>query len=721
LEIKKDILWRIYLGFIATVILAATVIGRVIYIQRSPNSYGKNLSDTVYQRTTTLKADRGTIFSEDGQMLSTSLPRFDIYIDFKAQQGLREKNDSLFKKYVDSFSVQMADLFKDKTKEQYLAIFDQEYKKGSRHYLLKKQIPFEKYDSFRNFRFVALGRNKNGIIIEETGQRRLPFKWLANRTIGICSEYVDKKGNVQEVKRGLEASYDSVLSGRNGQRIVKYIKTIKTGPSMIPVGSFETESENGKDIYTTIDVNMQEITELALLKMLQQMQARYGTAIVMETQTGKIKAIANLGDVGNNEYEENNSYALMATEPGSTFKLVSLLAALDKGASKPLDFVLVGSEGKMQIAIQCDPVVDAERSPKPVLTIEEAIAHSSNVGLATIIYKAFGNNPQEFRDYITKYHMNKQSPLDLSYSHEPYFTSLGKDSGGVCNLIRMGFGYALRVSPLQTLMLYNAIANNGKMMKPYLVNSIKSQGTIVQQMNPQVMDEMICKESSLKAAKESLELAVAEGTGKPIFNNGKNMLPFKVAGKTGTAHVADKNIKYNDGVYQASFVGYFPADNPQYTCIVVIRTKAKSALHYGGQLAAPVFREIATKIYSMYVDRKTTKSYEGAQDSSAYFYSGNANEIKNVFDILNIHFIDSIQQSNWVNVYAENFTPVLKNNVVKSRLMPNVKGMGLRDAIRLLEPMGFRVQVKGSGKVVEQSIDAGQPFSKGQIVRLSLT
>jgi cell division protein FtsI (penicillin-binding protein 3) len=465
---------------------------------------------------------------------------------------------------------------------------------------------------------------------------------------------------------------------------------------------------------------MQEIAKLALQKKLQEIEAVYGTAIVMETQTGKIKAIVNLSKTPNNNiYWERDNYALMATEPGSTFKLVSFLAALDKGSSKPSDFVLIGNEGRMQIAPQCDPVIDAERSPKSVLTIEEAIAHSSNVGLASIIYKAFGNNPQEFHDYIAKYHIDEKSPIDLDYSHNPYFTSLEKNSGGVCNLIRMGFGYALRVSPLQTLTLYNAIANNGKMMKPYLVTGISDKGTIVKEIYPQVMDQMICKESSLKAAKESLELAITEGTGKPIFS--KDTLPFKVAGKTGTAHVSDKDIRYSAGVYQASFVGYFPANHPQYSCIVLVRTKPRSAQHYGGQVAAPVFREIATKIYSMYVDRKTPKAYEGISDSTAYFYSGNTTAIRNVFDILNIHFIDSIQQSNWISVYAENTTPVLKNNVVKNHLMPNVTGMGLRDAIRLLEPMGFRVEVKGSGKVVAQSIAVGQPFTKGQIVRLSLS
>jgi cell division protein FtsI (penicillin-binding protein 3) len=461
---------------------------------------------------------------------------------------------------------------------------------------------------------------------------------------------------------------------------------------------------------------MQEITEMALLRMMQQIEALYGTCIVMETKTGKIKAIANLGKMDNsNLYWEDDNYALRVTEPGSTFKLVTFMAALDKGTSKPNDLIDIGTAGKMQVGPRV--VYDAERTRKSVVTVEEALAHSSNVGLSKMAYKGFGNNPSEFGEYIKKYHMDSRSPIDLTHIPKPRLAPFAKGEGGLMNMITMSFGYAVQVSPLQTLTLYNAVANDGKMMKPYLVNSIRNKGVVIKQMEPQVIENDICKKNTLKAVKESLEMAITEGTGKYAFKG----MPFKVAGKTGTAHVADGIIKYSHRVYQASFVGYFPADAPQYSCIVVVRTKPGGGLHFGGQVAAPVFREVATKLYAMCVDRKTPKGYEGEKDNNTYFYSGNTQSFKNVLTSMNIPFVDSVQQSQWASMYANNHKPVLKTNIVKNNLMPNVKGMGLRDAIRLLEQIGLRVQARGRGKISAQSIVPGAGFNKGQVVLLELS
>jgi cell division protein FtsI (penicillin-binding protein 3) len=269
---------------------------------------------------------------------------------------------------------------------------------------------------------------------------------------------------------------------------------------------------------------------------------------------------------------------------------------------------------------------------------------------------------------------------------------------------------------MQLLTLYNAIANNGTMVSPYLVNSVRNKGVVVKEMKPAVLEQQIGKPATIEAAKKALELVITEGSGKNVFKD----MPFKVAGKTGTARVADGNTKYGAGIYQASFAGYFPANNPQYSCIVVVRTKAGSGLYYGGQLAAPVFREIATKVYSMYVDRKTPKEYEGAVDSTSYFYAGSSNAIKNVLSYLDMPYVDSIQQNGWASMYATNYKRILKTNIVKDNLVPNVKGMGLRDAIRLLEEKGLRVRAKGSGKVADQSIQPGAPFRKGQDIVLNL-
>jgi len=708
LEVRRDILWRVYLSFIGMAVLSLLVLGKAFYIQRFQGNYWRSMSDSMHQRIVELDADRGTIYSEDGQMLSTSLPQFDIYIDFLAD-GLRDKDGKIFKANIDSFSITMAGFFGDKTTAQYKKELLQAYKSKNRYYLLKKKLSFEEYKKFRTFPLVKLGRNKSGVIVEVSSKRLSPFGLLANRTIGLSREHIASNGKVKKQNVGLEKTYDSLLSGQKGQRLVRFI-----AGGAVPVEGFQVEPENGKDVFTTLDVNMQDIAENALLNMMVKSESLYGTCLVMETKTGKIKAMANLGRRPDGSYWEDDNYALRVTEPGSTIKLVTLLSILDKGSSKLDDLVEVGSTGQMVVGPR--NINDAERQPKSILTVKECFAHSSNVGMGKLAYKAFANDPAAFRKYLHRFHMDVRSPIDLSNIPSPQLAPLDKKNGGVMNMITMSFGYALQVSPLHTLTLYNAIANNGRMMRPYLVNSIQSNGILIKQFSPTVMDEKICDASIIEAARQSMELVVTEGTGKPAFKD----MPFPVAGKTGTAHVADGNIKYYDGVYQASFVGYFPANDPQYSCIVVIRSKPHAAVHYGGSLAGPVFREVATKIYAMYVEKKDQSLYAIKTDSAAYFYAGSAKDIKNVFKTLNVSYADSVQDNDWSNVYANNYQPVITANKVRQQTMPNVKGMGLKDALYLLENMGLKVAVKGRGKIIAQSILPGTGLAKGITVTLEL-
>jgi cell division protein FtsI (penicillin-binding protein 3) len=700
MEIRRDILWRVYLCFIGMALLCLLILGKAFYIQRIQGDHWRNMSDSMHQRIVELDAERGTIYSEDGQMLSTSLPEFDIYLDFKAD-GLRDKGGKVFRENVDSFARAMAAYFGDKSSAQYKKELQEGYKKKSRYYPLKKKLSFEEYKNFRQFPLVKLGRNKSGVIVEESSKRLSPFGLLANRTIGLSREHIASNGKIKKQNVGLEKSYDTLLTGQKGQRLVRY-----AAGGAIPVEGFQVEPENGKDIFTTLDVNIQDIAENALLRT---------TCIVMETKTGKIKAIANLGRRPDGSYWEDDNYALRVTEPGSTIKLVTLLSVLEKGSSKLNDLVEVGNAGHMVVGPR--NVNDAERSPKSVLTVKECFAHSSNVGMSKVAYKAFVQNPHEFKDYLHRYHMDVRSPIDLSNIPKPQLAPLDKNKGGVMNMITMSFGYAVQVSPLHTLTLYNAVANNGKMMKPYLVNGIQQDGIMVKQYGPTVMDESIAKPEVIQAARESMEAVVTEGTGRIAFKD----MPFAIAGKTGTAHVADGNIKYGAGVYQASFVGYFPANDPQYSCIVVIRSKPYAALHYGGTLAGPVFKEVATKLYAMYVDKKAPDLFATKKDSSAYFYAGRTNDIKNVYKTLNIGYQDSALQGDWSNVFATNYQPVVKTTVVRKQVMPNVKGMGLKDALYLLENMGVKVSVKGKGKVANQSVAPGSTVAKGAAVALELS
>ena len=447
--------------------------------------------------------------------------------------------------------------------------------------------------------------------------------------------------------------------------------------------------------------------------MMLQSESRYGTCIVMETKTGKIKAIANLGRRPDGSYDEDYNYAMLTTEPGSTIKLATLLSVLSEKKMTTEDLVEVGSAGKEFVGVR--DVNDAERAPKPVLTVKECFAHSSNIGMSKIGYKTFATQPEKYKEYLHRFRLDTITGIDLVGEDRPRMAPIGP-KGNLKDLVTMFFGYAIEVSPLQTLTLYNAVANDGKMMKPYLVNSIQKNGILLKQNEPTLLTNDFCEASVIRSAKECMEDVVKEGTGKPAFKG----MPFSVAGKTGTAHVADGKLKYTDGVYQATFVGYFPAEQPQYTCIVVIRTKPHAFLHYGGLVAAPVFREIATKLYAMYVDKKNSSSLALTKDSSTYFYAGNSKNIKNVFGAMNMSYSDSSSQNNWSVVYANNYQPMLKPNLIRDKTMPNVKGMGLKDALHLLETMGLKVIPRGSGKVMQQSLQAGSGVTKGLTVYLDL-
>jgi cell division protein FtsI (penicillin-binding protein 3) len=699
----------VYISFICIALFALVVIGKTFYIQRFQGNYWRSMSDSLHQKIESIDAERGTIFSEDGQMLSTSIPTFDIYIDFLAD-GLREKNGIRFDTSINAFSDALAKYFGDKSAVEYKRDLQKEYQGKNRYYLLKKKLSFDDYKAFRDFPLVKQGRNKSGIIVEVNSKRLMPFGLLANRTIGLSRDFVATNGKMKKTNVGLEKSYDTLLNGQKGERLVRFI----AGGTAVPIEGYQIEPENGRDVFTTIDVNMQDITETALMKMMLESESQYGTAIVMETKTGKIKAIANLGKQKDGSYWEDDNYALRVTEPGSTIKLATLLSVLEEGSSAIDDMVEVGSAGQMIVGPR--NVNDAERSPRPVLSVKECFAHSSNVGMSKLAYKAFGSNPKKFKEYMHKFHLDVKSPVDLTDVPKPVFSPLEKNAGGLMNMITMSFGYSLNVSPLHTLTLYNAVANDGKMMRPYLVNSIQNDGIVIQQFGPTVLEENICKPSIIKSAKESMELVVTEGTGRPAFKG----FPFAVAGKTGTAHVADRGIQYNDMVYQASFAGYFPANNPQYSCIVVIRTKAHAALHYGGQLAAPVFKEIASKLYSMYVENKNANYAGVKKDSSSYFYSGYSKDIKNILGKMNVAVQDSTMQKNWSIVYSNNYQPVIKGVEVKNKTMPNIKGMGLKDALYLLENMGLKVVVNGKGKITGQSVLVGSQIAKGMVVYVEL-
>ncbi|RYY65675.1 MAG: PASTA domain-containing protein [Chitinophagaceae bacterium] len=708
MEIKKDILWRVYLSYIGIVLLGLVVLGRAFYIQRFEGAHWRALSDSLHQKYVALDAERGTIYSEDGQMLSTSIPYFDVYIDFGAE-GLREKNGKRFRANLDSFAMALSNFFRDstgapeKTVGEYKKELKSAYNQGNRYFSLHKNLSFDQYKTFRTLPLVRLGRNKSGVIVETNTRRLNPFGLLARRTIGLS------RANAQNV--GLERTYDSLLGGESGKRLVRFI----SGGAYVPVEGYEIDPENGKDIITTLDVNIQDVAENALLKILSENGSQYGTCIVMETKTGKIKAIANLGRRKDGSYDEDLNYALHTTEPGSTIKLATLLSVLESGSSRVNDLVEVGSSGSQYVGVRV--INDAERAPKPMLTVREAFAHSSNVGMAKLAYKAFAEDPDKFKSYLHRFRLDRKPGIGLVGEEAPLLPKWRRNKEGLHAMLTMSFGYAIEVSPVQTLMLYNAIANNGKMMRPYLVSSIRQNGTVVKDVEPEVLDPQIVKASVVRDARSCMEAVAIEGTAKEIFKD----MPFPVAGKTGTAHVAGGSLSYSDGVYQASFVGYFPADVPEYTCIVVVKTQPHAVKHFGGALAAPVFKEVALKLFATKLQQKRGTTVPVTADSLRYNYAGYAPGVKQVFRSVGVRAVrDSARVGDWARFDASWNGAVAKPIAVVKKRIPDVRNMTLRDALYVLENMNVKVVAKGRGKVLLQDIAPGTEVAKNQTVTLLL-
>ncbi len=690
------------------VLLGAVVVGRAFYIQQAEGEFWTNMDNNLHLKYLPIDAERGTIYSEDGNMLSTSVPIFDVFIDFAAE-GLRQKGGERFTGNLDSLSFSLAALFNDKPAAAYKKELLQGYKSKNRYYPLKKKISFTEYKALRDFPLVKLGKYKSGFIIESRDKRINPYVLLANRTIGLSRD--DAKNNV-----GLEQRYDSLLRGKSGQQLVRYI-----AGAYMPVDGGNLEPENGKDIISTLDTYMQDVTESALMRMLDTNNSLHGTAIVMETATGKIKAIANLGKQPDGTYAEDLNYGIgKATEPGSVFKLATLMSLLED------KYVTINSK------VNCEngsknfyglTIRDAH-SGTGIVTVKEAFEMSSNVAFASLANQYYYNEPSKFIDHLHKFRLDRITGIDITASSgKPYIKNpKNKKSWTKTTIPYMAHGYEELVTPLHMLMLYNAVANNGKMMKPYLVSSVREYGVEIRSIEPEVLVEKICSDETLSQVKECL-LAVVQGThgtARKIKDTA-----YLIAGKTGTAVTALDNKGYNKGnkIYQASFIGYFPANEPKYTMAVVIQNSSESRMVYGADVSGTVFKEISDRIYGSYL---STKKYTaaGRPDSSLYNYFGMKNEFNSIFTTLNLPFVDVAVTGNWRSVQFKNNSGTLNTPLISTStsgsVTPNVVGMGLKDAVYLLENMGLKVTATGRGRVVDQSITAGTNFNKTQTISLFL-
>ncbi len=652
-----------------------------------------------------IEAVRGNIFDINGNLLATSLPYYEIAVDINAPSI----DKKLFENKVDSLGFLLSDLFKDKSAKLYTKLLRKARKSGDRYVVLKRNVSYKDLQTLKTFPIFKKGK-RGGLVTLQTNKRERPFKILAARTIGLAREGVKPVG--------LEGAYDSILTGISGQRLMQKI----AGGVWRPINDEnEVEPKDGSDLYTTIDVNIQDVAENALYNTLVKNNASHGCAILMEVKTGEIKAIANLTRNGkdSSSYSENLNYAVLnATEPGSTFKLPSLLAAIDEYNLSLDEKVNVGNG---EVTFYNKTIKDSHAPESPVLTIQRVFETSSNVGVSKIITKYYSKNPQQYVNKINSFHLNKKLGLSIPGEAQPLIKQTkDKDWSGV-TLPQMSYGYETLLTPLQTLAFYNAIANDGKMVKPRFEKEIKRNGITVKTFTTEVLVQQVVSKATIKKAKQMLEGVVKNGSGK-----GLNITAFSVGGKTGTAQIASGSKGYGTVKnYQASFIGYFPADKPLYTCMVIVYNPSKGT-YYGGLIAGPVFKEIAEKVYSTSLDfLEPINNKQNLLTKAPSSIKSKNDELVIASKALKLKVNSKDQENNYVarNILDSTSITLIETNLenqLKKGIVPNLNGLSAKDALYLLENSGFHVKIVGMGSVKKQSLEAGQKFNKGDKITLIL-
>jgi cell division protein FtsI (penicillin-binding protein 3) len=693
MNIKQDILIRIYLVFALICIAGAAVLVKAYQIQTYKGDYWVEMSDSLTTKMFEITAERGNIYSEDESLLATSLPFFDLFVDF----GSKAMSDELFENNVDSLAICMANTFEDKSASAYKKAFVIARKYKKHYFPLRKDVDYAQLKMMQQWPLFRAGKYKGGLIVETRQKRKNPYGILAQRTIG----YSRAKADV-----GLEAKYNSYLEGSKG----KILKQKIAGGTWVPIEKENAiEPQNGKDIITTLDINLQDVAETALANAITVSEAKYGCVIVMEVKTGAIKAIANLGWDAAGNLTENVNYAIShRTEPGSTFKLVSYLAMLDDGLISLNDSVNITNG----VAAFSGAVMRDDHPSKNILTPTEAFAQSSNVAVARFMLRAYGKNKARFYEKMKQFGITSKSGIDLKGEVTPGISS--PDKWSKLSLPWKATGYENLLTPMQLLTFYNSVANGGTRMQPYLVSRIVDNGKIVKDFKPVVQIKSIASAAAIKDAHELLKAVINDehGTGKSIRSSF-----FQFAGKTGTAKILDETGYGNSN--QAMFCGFFPADAPKYSCLVMIY-KPQGIYRTGGGIAAPVFKTIAEKILS--TDKNIGNTINAGKKPSApsnVAINGEVHQIKTIAERWQKEFklSDSI---NYVDVKLNRSAISIKPVLVRENLVPDVTGMAFDDALFLLENAGLKIVFSGKGKVVSQSLPSGTQVKNGEIITIQL-
>lgn len=681
MNIKGSILLRIRVAFLFIVLFSTAIVWRIVKVQYVQAEHWKKIAHENLLQYKTVKATRGNIYSDNGSLLATSIPFYRLCLD----PTIVERD--VYRKGIDSLAMLLSRYYKDKSASEYKRRINNARVSDKKYLILNKDlINYQAKKMMSDWPIFREGRMKGGVVFEKIDKRFKPFSTLAMRTVGFINE--NNKGV------GLEYTFNNQLAGRNGQALFRKM----SGGTWKPMhDESEVRPVDGIDIQTTLNVNIQDVAESSLQKHLISHDADYGCVVLMEVKTGEIKAIVNMGKIAQGVYLENYNYALGnhgRTDPGSTFKLVSMIALIEESGLRAEDTVETGNgEYKFYDRIM--------RDHKPggygKITMQDAFEKSSNIAISKKVQEVFGDKPEEFIGYVRRVGMADPLGFQMEGTAKPHIKTPTSKSWSGISLPWMSIGYELEVSPLQTLAVYNAVANNGTMIRPIIVKSTKVVDHTIDEFDTEILVDKICTDKTLAVLKKMLEGVVENGTAVNIKNDN-----YKIAGKTGTAQKLKGNSYTR--TYYTSFVGYFPADNPKYSCIVVI-DNPKGYQQYGSDVAAPVFKEIADKIFSTDLDlhKNIDLSVKKENGILPVIRGGNFEELKQLcreYKIVN-HTQGEID-GEWVSAKAVNNTVLwVPKNAAKDQL-PDVLGFRLRDALYVLENRGLKVRVSGEGRVKRQ-------------------
>tara|TARA_R110002074_G_scaffold57077_8_gene140510 strand:- start:7131 stop:9137 length:2007 start_codon:yes stop_codon:yes gene_type:complete len=662
----KSILKRLYIVAAFLVLFAGAVLFKLVYIQIVDGEKYKALAETRTNHIFTIEPNRGNLYSDDGSLLATSVSKYTIRFDAVTV------NDIDFKQNIKPLSDALAKQFGN-TSSHYQQILRKAKQNKNRYALIVRNLDYSDYMAVKTFPLFNKGAYKGGLIIEQKTKREHPLGKIAERSVGY--ERVDENGYRTRV--GMEGAFGEYLRGIEGKRAKQKIAK----GLWKPIGNDNIiEPKDGYDVYSTIDINIQDIAHHALLKQLELYKADHGTVIVMEVKTGEVKAIANLGQTAGGKYYERLNYAIGEShEPGSTFKLMNLVAALE---DKVIDTSSVMDTENGTWKIYRHWVKDSKRGGYGKISVAKAFEVSSNVAFAKMIHNGYKNDPEKYVNRLMSMGVHKELGLPVRGEGIPVLRYPGDKGWSGLSLAQMAYGYEVSMTPLQTLAFYNAIANNGEMVKPRLLKEVKEWNKTIEKFDKKVLNPAICSQETVKKVQKILKDVVEKkhGTGHGMYS--KN---FSMAGKTGTTqtnYVSKDKDKYE---YISSFAGYFPADNPKYSCIVVIHKPDKSVGYYGADVSGPVFKSVAQKVYA-------TSPLTSEVDVKHMLIASADNSYQGYFK--------NAQQQ-----YAQ---------------MPNVQGMSGMDAVAILENLGIEVEVKGNGRVKHQSISKGTDIKTVKKIVLEL-